>query len=342
MIGKDTFSPGLLGPHLEYLESFKFEIQPQSTTNNTGSYVDGKGNTINYVMGDMTIGFFSDFYPTLAVGDFENAEIAGSKVVAPGDTNDFNFMQGSKIHFGTTLKYPALDNPNGTDTLLVTSTAGFPASGGSLIIGSASDQDKREKITYTQAFADRFVGCTRVNPIGVVEKGFSAYDFGTTNVGASVVAGGTGTGTGGFASNINYLLFSGASGARSATFAPTDLTTYNTVTFSAIRGNGSNGGNTPSAGINDLMLSYSIDGGTTFNDIGSVATYSDSTFDDWRTVTHNISATAQTATTIIRISMDDSTNMTSDQYGVRLMWFNDANTDSYVAGDYIITADLDL
>ena len=35
-------------------------------------------------------------------------------------------------------------------------------------------------------------------------------------------------------------------------------------------------------------------------------------------------------------------NMTSDQYGVRLMWFDDANTDSYVAGDYIITADLDL
>ena len=51
LIGKDTFGPGLLGPHLEYLESFKFEIQPQSSTNNTGSYVDGKGNTIDYVMG---------------------------------------------------------------------------------------------------------------------------------------------------------------------------------------------------------------------------------------------------------------------------------------------------
>ena len=293
-------------------------------------------------MGDMTIEFFSNFYPTLAVGDFENPEIAGSKVVAPGDTNDFNFMQGSKIHFGTTLKYSALDNPNGTDTLLVTSTAGFPASGGSLIIGSASDQDKREKITYTQAFADRFVGCTRVNPIGVVEKGFSAYDFGTTNVGASVVAGGTGTGTGGFASNINYLLFSGASGARSATFAPMDLTTYNTVTFSAIRGNGSNGGNAPSAGIHDLNVSYSIDGGTTFFDIGSVAIYSDTTFDNWHTITQNIGPNAQTASTILRIYMADSTNMTSEQYGVRLMWFDDANTDSYVAGDYIITADLDL
>ena len=342
LIGKDTFGPGLLGPHLEYLESFKFEIQPQSTTNNTGSYVDGKGNTINYTMGDMTIGFFSDYYPTLAVGDFENPEIAGSKVVDPGDTNDFNFMQGSKIHFGTTLKYPALDNPNGTDTLLVTSTAGFPASGGSLIIGSANDQDKREKITYTQAFADRFVGCTRVNPIGVVEKGFSAYDFGTTNVGASVVAGGTGTGTGGFASNINYLLFSGAGGARSATFAPTDLTTYNTVTFSAIRGDGSNGGNAPGSAVNDLMLSYSIDGGTTFFDIGSVVTYSQANYTNWNTITQNIPTNAQTANTIIRIYMVDSTNMTSDQYGVRLMWFNEANTDSYVAGDYIITADLDL
>jgi hypothetical protein len=343
MRGNNSYTAGNLGPHLNFLQSFKFEIQPQSSTNYTGSYVDGKGNTINYTMGDMTIEFFSDRYPNLTVGDFENPEVYNSQVNDPGDTNPFVFQQGSKIHFGTTLKYPALDNPNGTDTLLVTSTAGFPASGGSLIIGSAVDQEKREKITYTQAFADRFVGCTRVNPIGVVEKGFSAYDFGTTNVGASVVAGGTGTGTGGFASNINYLLFSGASGARSATFAPTDLTTYNTVTFSAIRGNGSNGGNAPTTGTHTLMLSYSVDGGNTFIDIGSVVNWDQTPkFDNWDTTTHNLVSNAQTANTIIRIYMADSTNLTSEQYGVRLMWFNDANTDSYVAGDYIITADLDL
>ena len=338
MRGNNSYSAGSLGPHLNFLQSFKFEIQPQSGTNYTGSYVDGKGNTINYTMGDMTIEFFSDRYPNLTIGDFENPEVYNSQVNDPGDTNNFVFQQGSEIHFGTTMKYAALDNPNGSDTFLVTSTAGFPAAGGSFIIGSAADNSKVEKITYTQAFADRFVGCTRVNPLGVVEKGFSAYDFNTTNVGASVVAGGTV-----FDSNINYLLFSGASGARSATFAATDLTTYSTVTFSAIRGNGSNGGNAPSTGAHTLMLSYSIDGGTTFIDIGSVVNWNQTpTFDDWNTQTHNIPANAQTATTIIRIYMADSTNTTSDQYGVRLMWFNDANTDSYVAGDYIITADLDL
>ena len=91
-----------------------------------------------------------------------------------------------------------------------------------------------------------------------------------------------------------------------------------------------------------MNVSYSIDGGTTFYDIGSVAIYSDTTFDNWHTITQNIPSNAQTASTILRIYMADSTNMTSDQYGVRLMWFNDTNTDSYVAGDYIITADLDL
>ena len=120
------------------------------------------------------------------------------------------------------------------------------------------------------------------------------------------------------------------------------MTTYNTVTFSAIRGDGSNGGNAPGSAVNDLMLSYSIDGGTTFIDIGSVVTYSQANYTNWNTITQNIPSNAQTATTIIRIYMANSTNMTSDQYGVRLMWFNDANTDSYIAGDYIITADLDL
>jgi len=334
---KETFSPGNLGPHLNYLQSFKFEIQPQSTTNNNGYYTDGMGRTIQYIMGDMNIGWWSEKYPNLTIEDFDNPEVYNSQVNDPGDTNNFVYMQGSEVHFGTKLTYSALDNPNGSDTILVDSTAGFPASGGSFIIGSAADQTKVEKITYTQAFSDRFVGCTRVNPLGVVEKGFSAYDFNTTNVGASVVSGGTV-----FDSNINYLLFSGTSGARSATFAPTDLTTYNTVTFSAIRGDGSNGGNAPGSAVNDLMLSYSIDGGTTFIDIGSVVTYSQANYTNWNTITQNIPSNAQTATTIIRIYMANSTNMTSDQYGVRLMWFNDANTDSYIAGDYIITADLDL
>ena len=334
---KETFSPGNLGPHLNYLQSFKFEIQPQSITNNNGYYTDGMGRTIQYIMGDMNIGWWSEKYPNLTIEDFDNPEVYNSQVNDPGDTNNFVYMQGSEVHFGTKLTYSALDNPNGSDTILVDSTAGFPASGGAFIIGSAADQTKVEKITYTQAFSDRFVGCTRVNPLGVVEKGFSAYDFNTTNVGASVVSGGTV-----FDSNINYLLFSGTSGARSATFAPTDLTTYNTVTFSAIRGDGSNGGNAPGSAVNDLMLSYSIDGGTTFIDIGSVVTYSQANYTNWNTITQNIPSNAQTATTIIRIYMANSTNMTSDQYGVRLMWFNDANTDSYIAGDYIITADLDL
>ena len=111
MRGNASYSAGNLGPHLNFLQNFKFEIQPQSISSSglAGSYTDGQGRTINYVMGDMTIGFFSDRYPNLTVGDFENPEVYNSQVNDPGDTNNFVFQQGSEIHFGTTLKYAALD-----------------------------------------------------------------------------------------------------------------------------------------------------------------------------------------------------------------------------------------
>ena len=347
MKGNASYTTGNLGPHLNFLQSFKFEIQPQSATNNTGAYLDGKGNTINYIMGDMNIGFFSDRYPNLTIEDFENPEVYNSQVNDPGDQNPFVFQQGSEIHFGTKLTFSALDNPNGADVILVDSTAGFPASGGSFIIGSAADQTKVEKMTYTQAYPDRFVGCIRVNPLGVVEKGFSTYDMDITNyVGTSKVSTGTGTGgtVNGFASNINYLRFGGVNSVtpREATFAALDLTTYSTVTFNAIRGNGSNGGDAPSGSTHDLLARYSIDGGTTFVDIGTISAFDNTNFDNWNTVSLTIPAPAQTASTILQIYQAAASSANGEAYGVRRMWFDDANTDSYVAGDYIITADLDL
>ena len=349
MIGNVSYSAGNLGPHLNFLQNFKFEIQPQSLSSSglAGSYTDGQGRTINYVMGDMTIGFFSDRYPNLTVGDFENPEVYNSQVNDPGDTNNFVFQQGSEIHFGTTLKYAALDNPIGADILLVESTAGFPASGGSVILGSGADQTKVEKLTYTQALPGRLVGCTRVNPIGVVEKGFNTYDMDIqTFVGTAKVSTGTGSGgtTNGFLSNINYVAFGGVnmSTPREATFGALDLTTYSTVTFSAIRGNGSNGGDAPAASANDLLARYSIDGGTTFVDIGTIVAFDDTSFDTWNTVSLTIPSAAQTATTILQVYQAAATSTNTDAFGVRFMWFDDANTDSYIAGDYVITADLDL
>lgn len=288
-----------------------------------------------------------DRYPNLTVGDFENPEVYNSQVNDPGDTNNFVFQQGSEIHFGTTLKYAALDNPIGADILLVESTAGFPASGGSVILGSGADQTKVEKLTYTQALPGRLVGCTRVNPIGVVEKGFNTYDMDIqTFVGTAKVSTGTGSGgtTNGFLSNINYVAFGGVnmSTPREATFGALDLTTYSTVTFSAIRGNGSNGGDAPAASANDLLARYSIDGGNTFVDIGTIVAFDDTNFDTWNTVSLTIPSAAQTATTILQVYQAAATSTNTDAFGVRFMWFDDANTDSYIAGDYVITADLDL
>ena len=55
MIAADQYSTGSLGPVIGFLESFKFEIQPQSndTDGVNGYYQDSAGRTINYVMGDM-------------------------------------------------------------------------------------------------------------------------------------------------------------------------------------------------------------------------------------------------------------------------------------------------
>lgn len=86
------------------------------------------------------------------------------------------------------------------------------------------------------------------------------YEFGN---GTTIASNGTGVGTtGGFDVGGTHLRFGDSPGTRYATLNPVDMSTYDTVRVYAVRGNGSNGGETPDInGTEDLYLRYQITDG---------------------------------------------------------------------------------
>lgn len=86
------------------------------------------------------------------------------------------------------------------------------------------------------------------------------YEFGN---GTTIASNGTGVGTtGGFNIGGTHLRFGDSPGTRYATLNPVDMSTFDTVRVYAVRGNGSNGGETPDInGTEDLYLRYQITDG---------------------------------------------------------------------------------
>jgi len=86
------------------------------------------------------------------------------------------------------------------------------------------------------------------------------YEFGA---GTTIAPNGSGTGsTGGFDVGGTHLRFGDSYGTRYAILNPVDMTEYDTVRVYAVRGNGSNGGETPDInGVEDLYLRYQITDG---------------------------------------------------------------------------------
>lgn len=86
------------------------------------------------------------------------------------------------------------------------------------------------------------------------------YEFGN---GTTIASNGTGVGTtGGFNIGGTHLRFGDSPGTRYATLNPVDMSTFDTVRVYAVRGNGSNGGETPDvSGTEDLYLRYQITDG---------------------------------------------------------------------------------
>jgi hypothetical protein len=101
------------------------------------------------------------------------------------------------------------------------------------------------------------------------------YEFGG---GTSIAPNGSGTGsTGGFDIGSTHLRFGDSSGTRFVTLNPVNATAINKVRVYAVRGNGSNGGETPDVvGVEDLRIQYQVtDSGVApnnneWNDLGIV------------------------------------------------------------------------
>ena len=85
----------------------------------------------------------------------------------------------------------------------------------------------------------------------------NVYQFGS---GTAIVPNGSGTtSTDGFNVGSDHLRFGGSSGTRFVTFNAVDARSIDTVRVYAIRGNGSNGGETPDIrGVEDLRLQYQV------------------------------------------------------------------------------------
>ena len=158
-----------------------------------------------------------------------------------------------------------------------------------------------------------------------------------------VVSSGTGTGsTGGF--NIGTHLAFGYVNPADTTadgnnryfdLNPIDATSLTSITFSAIKGSGSNGGETPDIGEN-LVLHYSVDGGSTFNPIGIssaiIVDYTDATFNTLKDVTLSIPSLARTTSTIFRVLQEGSSGYQYDHYGITQFVLNDVSTIVSVSG----------
>lgn len=358
MRGFDSFSTGSLGPSIGSLESMKFEIQPQtnSSVGQNGYYTDASGRQINYVMGDMTIEFWSNLYPNLTIGDFENPEITNSQVYAIGDKDGhFRYQQGAEFHFRTSSKAMVLDNTFGDDVVLVNSTAGFPASGGRFIVG-VPGTDKREEMTYTSATSDRFLGVQRLNPLSTVEEGsrFTAMPMSPNDLNVQLTNGGTGLGYNGFfASDVQYYIFYGGTtnGNRwiEWQFSTADeiatFQNHTTITTEYIRGNMSNGGETPGQDLECFFWTQA----TGYVKAGNVWEYTNANITndvgiDWSTTTLTIPATVQT-----EINAGNSFKLyyhqigiqanAADYFAIRTWWLDDIDSEpTYPVGSVVLTA----
>ncbi len=100
-------------------------------------------------------------------------------------------------------------------------------------------------------------------------------------------------------SDGNSLWFSGGSFGRNSRFATTnfvDVSNGGTVFFDIIFGNGSNGGENADPG-EDVVLEYSINGGTSWTQLGL---YDTEDFTSWTTLTETVPTAAQTSSTSFR------------------------------------------
>ena len=132
---------------------------------------------------------------------------------------------------------------------------------------------------------------------------------------------GTGTGsTGGF-NIVPHYRFTG-SGNRSVETGDLNLTGYEGMWWSVIRGNGSNGGDAPEGG-EDLLIEYSTNSGGSWVPWVTISA-NDNTYDTLKTT--SAAVPGQFSSVRFRFRQASNSGTTADNWGVALLGFDDQQT----------------
>ena len=185
--------------------------------------------------------------------------------------------------------------------------------------------DKVEKATFK--YSSELIG-TFIPDIVVLANDTTIIDT-SSFINVSLTQNGTGVGsTGGFAIG-EHLKFTGGAVDQIRKFDTISLDLRNYIEFeiNAIVGTSSNGGEDADPS-EDLRWAYSIDGGSTFIDIGILIAETDSAFTGISTGTKNTSIPtgARTGNTIIRIYQSFADGGAFDQWGITDFTFSGINT----------------
>jgi hypothetical protein len=240
-----------------------------------------------------------------------NAVIIGSGSIS---TNVTHIEKNTESYIGTGGLFTAFGASQSTSSVIPSSVEIFS------YIGSAVEKN-----------TDTYVGNS------IVTTTLSTYSNKlNTNSFINVAISNSGTGVGddgGF--NIGrHIKFNGL-GSRSFLLTPLDTTTYDSISFSAIRGNDNNGGEDPDTSSENLILEYSINGGTTFTIIGPIVSYNDTSFNTLKNVSLTIPSAAKTSSTIFKILQASSSGTGFDNYGITEIRLTSNQPRSIVfAGEY--------
>ena len=203
---------------------------------------------------------------------------------------------------------------------------------------------KDERATFTYGIGSVAVSVTVPEIVLAPWNGTSAY----TGSNISAVASGNGIGqSGGFnSSTTTYWRFTGqgssntyGSNPRILTLGQLDLTNYNEFEFTAIAGTSSNGGENCDTD-EDLEISYSTDGGTTYTQITVLdaedARFTGSTFG---LVTLDIPEAAKTSGVILKFCQEKHSGSAYDQWGIEYVKLLESTTVSSGPGQVYDTID---
>jgi len=166
---------------------------------------------------------------------------------------------------------------------------------------------------YTGAIENRIIPIAQ--NVTILPDEFVNYN--SVFAGVEILNSGTGIGNSGGFNIGRHLAFNGVGNISPRNISWTfDAREYDEIAIDVIRGNSSNGGEEPDPG-EDLVLSYSVNGGVSFTLI-SVILAENSTDGLTGTVlkTFTIPEAARTATTIFRMGQSAQAGVNIDDYGV--------------------------